>query len=121
VVALTAALHVELPLALPSAANLREHWAARHRRVQRVRGLVYQAVAAALGGRRPALPLTVLLVRISPRALDDDNLRGALKAAQDGTSDALGVDDRDPQVTWLQRQEKGRPRQRGLRISLVPP
>lgn len=52
--------------------------------------------------------LTVKLMRVAPSAgLDDDNLRGALKAIRDGVADALGVDDRDPRVEWKYDQRRG--------------
>lgn len=35
------------------------------------------------------LPLTFVLVRVAPRALDDGNLGGAFKAVQDGLTDGL--------------------------------
>lgn len=53
------------------------------------------------------LPCVVTLTRISPRLLDDDNLRPALKAVRDGVADRLGVDDRDPRVEWRYAQRKG--------------
>jgi hypothetical protein len=59
-----------------------------------------------------------MLVRIAPRALDDDNLRGALKAARDGVSDAMGVNDRDPRVTWLYGQRRGSTGQYAVEVSV---
>lgn len=53
-----------------------------------------------------SLPCVVRLTRLSPGTLDDDNLRGALKAVRDGVADRLGVDDRDPRVTWEYAQER---------------
>ena len=54
------------------------------------------------------LPCVVTMTRVSPRGLDDDNLRSALKATRDGIADKLGVDDRSPLVEWryAQRQAK---------------
>ena len=49
-------------------------------------------------------PLLVTLTRESAGILDDDNLRGALKAVRDGVADWLGVPDNDPRVTWLYEQ-----------------
>lgn len=63
---------------------------------------------ALLGGPRPALPCTVLLVRVAPSdGLDSDNLQGSLKACRDGVADWLGVDDRDPRVAWRYDQRRG--------------
>jgi hypothetical protein len=93
-----------IPMRLPSAANLREHHMARHRRVQQQR----QWVAAYLGGKpKPALPVVVTLVRIAPRALDGDNLQSAFKAPRDEIARWLGVDDADPRVTWEYWQRRG--------------
>jgi hypothetical protein len=91
---------LRLPIRTNNGLNAREHWAARSRRVKKERGLAGTVVP------RFALPCTVTLVRISPGLLDDDNLRGALKGVRDGIADRLGVDDRDPRVTWLYAQER---------------
>lgn len=52
--------------------------------------------------------IVVLLTRVSPRNLDDDNLAGALKAVRDGVADAFGINDRDPRVVWLVDWEQGK-------------
>lgn len=44
--------------------------------------------------------VTVLLTRVAPRKLDDDNLRTALKSIRDGVADALGIDDGDDRITF---------------------
>jgi hypothetical protein len=55
------------------------------------------------------LPLVVTLTRVAPsNGLDGDNLQGSLKACRDGVADWLGVDDRDPRVTWLYEQRRGK-------------
>jgi hypothetical protein len=88
---------------LLSAANLREHWAAKARRVKQQR----QAVAMFIGGRpKPALPVVVTLVRIAPRALDGDNLQSAFKAPRDEIARWLGCQDNDPRVTWVYGQRR---------------
>ena len=91
---------VILPIATVSEANRRDHWAIKAKRAKR-----HRFVAHAMCRSVP-LPATVRLVRMSSRALDDDNLRGALKAVRDGVADRLGVDDRDPRVTWQYDQER---------------
>ena len=63
----------------------------------------------AVSGNRdavPVLPVTVTIVRIAPRALDDDNLAYAAKAIRDGVADGLGVRDNDPRVSWRYEQRK---------------
>ena len=101
------ALHTAtLPLVVPSVANLREHHHAKAKRMTEHRHAGSLLVRGrTLYGRR----LVVLLTRIAPRELDDDNLASALKAVRDGVADGLGVDDRDPRVTWLCDQRKGKP------------
>lgn len=90
----------QLPLRLVSLANRREHWGARARRARRER-------QAAIAIRPHPIPCTVQLIRLAPRALDDDNLQGAFKSLRDGIADRLGVDDADPRVQWLYSQERG--------------
>jgi hypothetical protein len=93
-----------IPMRLPSAANMREHWAAKAKRVKQQRHLV----ATFIGGRpKPALPVVVTLVRIAPRALDGDNLQSAFKAPRDEIARWLGVADNHPGVTWEYWQRRG--------------
>jgi hypothetical protein len=86
-----------------SASNLREHWAVKAARVKTQRG---KAMLKCPKWTRPPL-LFVRLTRVSPRELDDDNLRGALKAYRDGIASRLGVDDRTALVQWFYAQRKG--------------
>lgn len=60
----------------------------------------------------------ITMTRVSPGVLDDDNLRSAMKAIRDGVADALGIDDRDPRVTWAYNQERGRPGKYAVRIAV---
>lgn len=84
---------------------MREHWRARARRVKSER----RATALFLHDSRPALPCTVLLTRVGPsNGLDDDNLRGSLKAVRDQVAQWLGVDDRSPLVVWAYEQRRGK-------------
>lgn len=81
------------------------------------------------------LPCTVKLIRISPRLLDDDNLRSAFKWIRDELSECLipekvkayvtkkgkmalikGRADDDPRITWIYDQEKGK---QGIRIEIL--
>lgn len=101
-------LRVELPLTTVSEANAHEHWRGRQMRAKEQRASAWGSLlAAGVKWRTPRVPLVVLLTRVAPRALDSDNLPRALKACRDGVADALGVDDRDPMVTWLVDQRKG--------------
>jgi hypothetical protein len=64
--------------------------------------------------------MVVRLTRIAPRQLDDDNLRGSLKAARDGVADWLGVPDNDPRIRWDYAQEKGKPKTYAVRVDVAP-
>ena len=105
---------ITLPMQIRSVANLREHWAVKAKRSK-----AHRAAAVAIP-RGDYLPCTVTLVRISPRPLDDDNLRSAFKALRDGVADRLGVADNDPRVTWEYRQQRGAPKQYAARVEIEP-
>jgi hypothetical protein len=96
---------VRLPIRTQSETNMREHWTKRHRR--RAGQRTPTALAMAVIGREYELPVVVRLTRIAPRQLDDDNLRGALKAVRDGVADAFGVDDGDKRFAWQYDQRRG--------------
>lgn len=89
-------LETELPLRTVSENNQREHWAAKAKRVKLQRtgaAFVVHGCRAEFERAFPdelRLPLLVRLTRVSQRALDSDNLRGALKAIRDGVADAFG-------------------------------
>ena len=104
----------KLPMRLQSAANLREHWTTRHRRVKAER-----ALGAWLAVNAVPLPVVVTLTRIAPRRLDDDNLRSAFKGLRDGIADKLGVADNDPRVRWEYLQARGKPREYGIQVRVV--
>ncbi|MGJ7508696.1 hypothetical protein [Variovorax sp. GT1P44] len=98
-------LKTTIEIRTESVLNKREHWRRRAERTREHRwatGVSLQSTKTA-----PVLPCTILLTRIAPRPLDDDNLRGALKAVRDGVADWLGLDDRDSRVTWDYEQRRG--------------
>jgi len=67
----------------------------------------------------PVVPLTVKLTRISPRRLDDDNLRAALKGMRDEIAWQMGIDDRHPNVKWdydSPGQERGPAKYQAVRV-----
>lgn len=119
-------LSVTVPIRTVSESNARGHWASRARRACEQRAVVRFALLPSLIGIRlahvwphqtKASPhFDVLLTRIAPRDLDDDNLRGALKACRDGVADALLLDDRSPWLTWVYAQERGKPKEYAVRI-----
>lgn len=107
---------VELPIILPSVANMREHWAKRAQRAKNQRIVSRLALTAKVKGM--SLPCAVTLTRIAPRQLDGDNLQSAFKSIRDGIADALGVDDRDSRIEWKYLQEKRRCREFAVRMKI---
>lgn len=96
--------------------NIREHWRVRSARVRRERQAAHWLL---LDHKRPTLPVTVRLVRIAPRALDDDNLAGVFKAIRDGVADAYGIADNDKTlIRFVYDQERGPPHTYGVRIEV---
>lgn len=126
---------VELPgLRLTSEANTRGHSFAKVDRVASQRRAIGSTLRV-MAGAPPRLPCRVVITRVAPLALDDDNLGSACKAARDaiavwlcpvvqtlrtgpraGTTRTVG-DDRDPRVEWVVAQEKG---PYGVRVEVVP-
>lgn len=117
-------------LALPSVANLREHWSDKAKRTKFHRGVAWDRVspvllhhAVALRSALAGKGITVCITRVAPRALDDDNLASACKSVRDGITDALrafGVrDDRDARVRWEYAQGRGVPHQRAVRVEVT--
>lgn len=122
---------VMLPVKLVSEANAHEHWRQRQRRAKRHRGAAFASLLLPLkrawqadvskdqlmsGLERgvylaPEARATVTITRIAPRDLDSDNLVGSAKHVRDGVADALGIDDRDPRVTWVVEQRRGKVRE----------
>lgn len=103
---------VTIPLKTVSEANRHEHWRARQKRAkgQRECARAYTLVHIGHLGTifRHVPPLIVTITRLSARELDSDNLASSQKAVRDGVADALGIDDRDPRVTWIYAQEKAK-------------
>jgi len=101
-----------------SEANRREHWASRAKRVAKQRSTMTLCLMSSPLRREIGDGLVVALTRVAPRALDDDNLRGALKACRDGVADWLGIDDRDPRVTWEYGQRRGAPTSYSVQVEV---
>lgn len=108
---------IEIPMKLPSLANLRIHWRteAELKRTQRAAvGLALRTTGRAFlnewkvmrGNER--MRLRVTLTRISPGRLDKhDNLRMAFKAVVDEVAACCGLDDRSDRYEWVYAQEHG--------------
>ena len=119
-------LTVEVPLAkaLPSANNLREHWARRAERVRgqrtwtaahiRTQGAAFLREWRVMRGNE-ALRLACTLTRVAPRQLDSDNLQGAFKGIRDQVAEECGIDDGSPRWDWRYAQASGAP---AIRIRL---
>lgn len=112
-VAPSLSIEAVLPLVTRSEINLRD-WRARSRRTQQAKAawkVVTRYVEA-----WSMLPASVTLVRLGGRALDDDNLRSALKGVRDHVAHDLGIDDADARVRWLYGQEVGK--EYGVRVTV---
>lgn len=96
-----------IPIQTESMSNARLHWAIKAKKVQAQRRATAYRTPPEVKALGPLLVVT--LTRVSPRQLDDDNLRGALKGVRDQVASALGVDDRSRLVRWDYGQEKGEP------------
>lgn len=110
-----------LPLRVVSETNQRGHWSKTHRRRKAQRTWATLGARHAMGpseGLVPSSELRIVLARIAPRSLDDDNLRGALKAVRDGLADYFGVDDADPRMTWDYEQRRGRPKEYAVHVTI---
>jgi hypothetical protein len=107
---------VTLPMKAESTANVREHWGARAARAKKHRSAAALLSKSLTRDVKPALIVT--LTRVSPRELDDDNLRSSMKSARDGVAVALRVDDRTPLVEWRYAQRRGEPHENAIEIEL---
>jgi hypothetical protein len=108
------ALSVVVPIRTISAANAREHWAVKAKRVRAERQTTAWALAQA--GRTPAqraelvtrCPVVRLTRLMGPRGreLDDDNLCSALKGLRDEVALWLGADDADKRIAWVYAEQQ---------------
>jgi len=113
-----------LPIETVSEGNQREHWHKAARRHTKQKDLINLFL-------KKDLPLyinkkiTVKLIRISPRMLDEhDNLRFSFKWIVDAVANLLNpglkagrADDSDL-ITWEYDQEKGKPKEKAIRIEI---
>ena len=99
-------MRIEFPLKLISAANAREHWSVKAKRVAKERRVVWAELLQVK--RLPTLPVNVKLVRIAPGTLDGDNLQSAFKATRDEIAKAFKIDDNNILISWFYAQEKSK-------------
>jgi hypothetical protein len=107
---------------MASEANLSEHWSvksARHRKQKKRVAMYFLPHKNSV-----KLPVSIRMVRISPRTLDFDNLVYSFKWIRDKLADSLisglapGRADGDPRLTWDYAQEEGQPKEYAIRIEL---
>jgi hypothetical protein len=117
---------ITLPLRVYSPLNgSRGHWAADACRRKKQRHIASWACGGPLAEYRAGLAkgyvasAKVTITRIAPRELDDDNAIAGCKSIRDGIADALGVDDRDNRLTWAYSQERGKPKEYAVRITVM--
>ena len=117
---MTTLVDVVVPIATKSTnSKLRVHWRVNRRTSKAEReatALCLRQGAAPFAWAMAEGQLTVTLTRLSERYLDDDNVRGALKAVRDEVAAWLGVDDRDPRVTWAYAQQQVKRGHFGVRV-----
>lgn len=111
-----AAVRLSLPLRVVSESNQRQHWATKAKRAKAQRQAVAWAWRLA-GWPSRCKPVQVLLVRLAPGRLDDDNLAGAFKAVRDQIAAECGFDDGDESVRWVYEQERAK--EYGVRVEVL--
>ena len=116
-----------IPMETVSESNISEFWGKRATRHRAQRNAIWVQWRNNWDDKNRGpiiLPCVIRLSRISPRFLDDDNLRGALKACRDGISDcinpgrAAGRSDNIEGMSFEYHQEKGKPKEKAIRIQI---
>lgn len=120
---MTLLLRAHTPIRTVSVINKREHYMATHRRTAKHRretmfALLAEGRQQGIDKGKCPLPAMVIMTRIAPHKMDDDNLGGALKAVRDAVADWIGVDDGDDRVSWVPAQERGRPKEYAVRVEV---
>lgn len=103
----------KIPIRLLSEANLSgEHWSHKSKR-QQTQQLQVKAELKGID-KLVDFPCKIVMTRLSPRLLDDDNLVGAFKHIRDQIADCIlpglakGRADGDPRLSWKCEQEKSK-------------
>lgn len=110
---------LRLPIRTQSEMNMREHWAKKASRARSHRCVAKMVGNATTLPNSLTFPLVVTLTRVAPRPLDDDNVRGALKATRDGIADWLQVDDRKSDIVRYEyAQQKGKRGEYAVLVSI---
>lgn len=110
----------EMPLMLVTELNMREHWRARHGRTAKQKAATDVALQLFARWRWDQVArLRVTMTRIAPGRFDEgDNLEASAKHVRDALAAWLGVNDRDPRVTWKVEQERRGVREYGCRVEI---
>jgi hypothetical protein len=127
-------IKIDIPIKTVSESNSSEHWSKKAKRHRQQQFFVRLAMNEHLSEVK--LPCEIKLIRLAPRLLDDDNLRGCLKYVRDEISECLipekagtyitrsgtvrrikGRADSDPRLTWAYGQEKTKTQ--GVRIMIT--
>lgn len=105
-----------IPIRLPSLSNLRVHW----RRMLKIKqGQKSATKLVMMNLKLPAPPpLLVVITRVGPGRLDDDNLAHACKYVRDQIAAEVGVDDGSELYTWECRQR--RDKVFGVEVEILP-
>ena len=115
-----------LPIATVSESNARDHWSKRAYRARAQRQHIWVQWRNTVDERDIPIqtPCIIRISRISTRFLDDDNLRGALKSVRDGIADCInpgrapGRSDNIEGMSFEYAQEKGKPKEKAVRIQI---
>ena len=91
---------IYLPLRTVNSLNAREHWGKKARRAKQERQLGFITTPVGL-----STPITVNLVRLGPRKMDDDGLAASFKNLRDGIADKIGVNDGSDLIKFSYSQE----------------
>lgn len=85
------------------------HWGTltglKKKQKQAVKGAI--ELCRLTGETIPELPLLIMITRVGPRKLDDDNLQSSCKYIRDEIARIVGVDDGSDQYTWLYKDRIG--------------
>lgn len=106
-----------IPIKTQSTSNLSEHRMVRYKRTKPQRKIATMATPA--WKLEPCV--VIRLTRIGVGHMDDDNLRGALKAIRDGIAKKLRIDDGSPLIRWEYEQERCVRGGEGVRVEIAKP
>lgn len=108
-------VRLDVPITTVSEGNNTDHWTKKRKR----RILISSLIKIYWKNSKTSvkIPCIVKMTRISPRRLDDDNLRAALKSARDTIANLIipgkapGQADNDSRIEWQYDQKKEQAKQ----------